>query len=201
MNTTFDEQENWLIVKETEWMESAWVKLFRNNCIPEATENLALKYKRKIDASKNEIIFTTKSVHIFNGILYSILILAFVLAALNKETGTTVRVFILLFCLLLLAGGLNDLFSQTKNFKIIINSKGLTIRNHFYKWDELKKIYLIKRPSGRGYRLFINLSLDTQLNDKIEITNHNASSFNGIEKKLSAYIEFFRNKIQGFYSK
>lgn len=175
-------------------MESAWVKLFRNNCIPEPTEKLALKYKKNINANNNEIIFTTKSIKIIDGILCSILIPALVLAALNKETGTTVRVFVLLFCLVFLAGTLNDLFSQTQNFKIIINSDGLTIRNHLYKWDELKKIYLIKRPAGRGYRLFMNLSLGTQLNDKIEITNHNASSFNGIEKKLSAYIEFFRKK-------
>jgi hypothetical protein len=192
MDTSFDEQENLLLVKETEWRDSSWIKFFRIYPQPESTEELALKYKKEINPDTREIILTTKAYKIFLVFIGSLLSIAFLLAAFNKETESDTRVFVILFVLVFQGGILYEILNRNRNFKIIAGKEGLLIKNHLYGWSEIKKIYIFKRIYGRGSKIFINISLGTPLNDKIEITNHN---FISRTKKLSAYIEFFRKKI------
>ena len=75
--------------------------------------------------------------------------------------------------------------------KIHLTPKKLAELNNliFYNWNEICKIYIVRRPAGNGSDWHLIIALDTELLDRYDISN--ITGLNSTETKLAAYIKHF----------
>lgn len=111
----------------------------------------------------------------------------------NGEGLTHIIVFIFIA---FIVGFIVVKFDPTRNLNIILTDDGISINEFKYQWGNIYKTYIVSRPVGEVYSYFLILALDTGVTDRYEFTG--LMGFNKPHKKLSAYIEFYKNLTKQF---
>lgn len=108
---------------------------------------------------------------------------------LNWKGAIEFKIFLLFFLPMLVAVVLQKVLCKKINYKIVISAIGILVNNIFYNWNEICKIYIVRRPAGNGSDWHLIIALDTELLDRYDISN--ITGLNSTETKLAAYIKHF----------
>lgn len=194
MKIPFDEEATLNYITIEEDLELSWFDRligFRRSKIF-TTEELSKEYKGRLRIKDDSITFEPFKLNfiflvivglIFTGLMINVLF--------HPKPDEGFSVFIPFIIFFILVGITGVIFDNKRNFKILLSKSGITIRDFHYKWDEIYKIYIIRRRKGKGYVYFIILALNTGLTDRYELTN--LMEFGATDAKLSAYIEYYKH--------
>ena len=108
---------------------------------------------------------------------------------LNWKGAIEFKIFLLFFLPMLVAVVLQKVLCKKINYKIVISAIGILVNNIFYNWNEICKIYIVRRPAENGSDWHLIIALDTELLDRYDISN--ITGLNSTETKLAAYIKHF----------
>ena len=194
MKTPFDELNILNYLTEEENAKLFWGhRLFGNKSKILTTADLATFYKKAIDTKGQDKIFNYfKLKFLFLVLILSCVIFLIIFSSFyHKEGGKTPYVLTILFVLFMFSLISLQFFGRQRIFKISLSRKGILIKETFYKWSEIEKIYIIERPKGNQRFYYLVLALDTGIIRRYDFTN--LMNFNAFHIKLSAYIEHYKN--------
>jgi hypothetical protein len=199
LKISFNEEETLNHIIQEEDMELTWInkQLGAGKSTIFSTEGLAKQYKRQLQTKEN---FKTFQPFKINFLLLSIAGLLFIFMMINavikEQLGGEAVFFIFFICLFIAVGIGGNIINKEKNYKIIVSKSGMTISKINYSWEEIHKTYIVLRPKGKAIIYFLILALDTGVTDRYDFTN--LYEWSGTEKKLSAYIEYYKNLAKDF---
>jgi len=157
------------------------------------TVDLATFYKKAIDTKGQDKIFNYFKLKflILILILSCIIFLIIFSSFYHKEVGKTPYVLTILFILSIFSLISLQFFGRHRIFKLILSIKGIAIKETFYNWRQIEKIFIIERPNGNQRLYYFVLVLDNGVLQRYEFTN--LMNWNAFHIKLSAYIEHYKN--------
>ena len=190
----FNENETLNYLIQEEHLEVSWSsRLIGRKSKIFTTSDLAKQYKKQFSQTEKIKIFEPYKLNfILLAIVGIFFIIALIFSLINQiKPGDTANVFIPFAIIFVLVGILSVFFDKKRNFKISLSKDMLIVKDITYSWKEIYKGYIILRPHGKGYLYFLVLALDTGVTDKHDITN--IIGLSNTERKLSAYLEHYKN--------
>ena len=193
MKIPYNEEATLNYINQEEDFELSWLdrQLGIKRSTIRTTEELAKMYKKPLNTTKGHITFKPYKLNFIVVAVAGVIFIGIMInALLNPKPDEGFNVFIPFVIVFVCASVLGVIFDKTRNFKITISSKGITIKEFSYHWNEIYKIYIVTRRKGKAILYFLVLALDTGVNDKYEFTN--LMELGATEKKIAAYIEFYK---------
>ena len=197
MKIPFDEDETLNYIYQEEFDELSWMEkqLGIRKATIFTTEELAKKYKRPIEYKGPIQNFKPFK---FDWILLAIvgIILTWMIidAVGNTENTNGWKRIIVFLIFTTVVGFVSVNFDPTRNLKITLSEEGITINEFNYSWKEIHKTYIVIRRHDGGPSSFLILALDTGVTHRFEFTG--LMPFTAEDKKLSAYIEYYKKPLQ-----
>ena len=193
MKIPFNEETTLNYIIQEEDFELSWVdrQLGIKNSTIESTEDLAKQYRRPLEVQKENMTFEPYKLNFISLTIVGLIFIGLMInVLLNPKPTEGFNVFIPFVIIFVFAGVLGVIFDKKRNFKIIMSRDGITIKEFSYKWNQIYKVYIVRRRKGKGYLYFLIFALDTGVTDKYEFTN--LMDFGPTEKKIAAYIEHYK---------
>jgi hypothetical protein len=85
---------------------------------------------------------------------------------------------------------------ESRNFNILIDKEGIKIREIEYKWADISETAILYLPIRRNGIYYLIILFNDETYEKFDVSNFR--SYKGFTKKLSAYIEYFK-QLQYFF--
>ena len=157
-----------------------------------STQELSKKYKKDIECTGHSKTFEPVKFDfimlLISGIILTwIIINAFITGKYSDGIMNAIIFTIVAFGM----GAIAVNFDPTRNLKIILSKKGISINELHYQWREIYKTYIVTRRANNVSHFFLILALDSGVTHRFEITGLSGFIAPGI--KLSAYVEHYRS--------
>jgi hypothetical protein len=101
-----------------------------------------------------------------------------------------------IFMIIGLVSAINQFFNnKSQNYKIQIDSKGISIDDTLYQWDDIYKTAIMQKGTGKNSRNCLLLAFnDMSSYEYYDLSNFIILNMDGFSLTLAKYIEYFKPK-------